>query len=573
MPIDEMISDLNKVKAWADKTGCYTNDSTGLHINVSVPNYSIDRLDYVKLAILMGDERVLNEFGRLGNTYTKSAMSKIKSALKQKPEAAAQIMDLMKQGLDGAATKAIHTGITDKYTSINTKTDYIEFRSPGGDWLDTNFSIIENTLLRFVVAMSAAIDPEAYRKEYLTKLYKLLSEGMDKSDTDVIQLFSNYSAGELDKPALIRQVRQKQLARDVAKGKATGKMWWNVSRPGYMGSIEVVAGSKEEAIDVALQPSNYPDWASARNTLQAKPLRPYEAPKAKAAEPAADNQGNWGLWMAYNNRFIRQPGQIDYNVIRRFPSQAAAMAFLERTREENPNMRTDVEVREIPADYQLTSTPAGRPATPPVNRNTLTPTGPGPWEVFRISDGSSVAELGQTNRMAAEVEARGVIDQRREAPDLYGVRTRQAAGSAPRSEYELFLKSNGQVVTAPSGNPIIFSATDPDDAANKIARYVADFNLPGHPTNYDVRSVQQSGQSDAAQGGLVDVAGEQPVAASQAPQQWTGAWLVLNSEGRVLQRFTGIGNVQADANRHAMNWLRSNPRHMQAGVTVAPEMA
>jgi hypothetical protein len=68
MPIDEMISDLNKVKAWADKTGCYTNDSTGLHINISVPNYSIDRLDYVKLAILMGDEYILDLFGRSGNT-------------------------------------------------------------------------------------------------------------------------------------------------------------------------------------------------------------------------------------------------------------------------------------------------------------------------------------------------------------------------------------------------------------------------------------------------------------------------------------------------------------------------
>jgi len=272
-------------------------------------------------------------------------------------------------------------------------------------------------------------------------------------------------------------------------------------------------------------------------------------------------------------------------VLRRFPSQAAAMAFLERTREENPQMRTDVEVREIPADY----TPVGTPVAPaqPVNRNTLTPTGPGPWEVFRISDGSSVAELGQTNRMSAEVEARRVIDQRREAPELYGVRTvttnntdnwssdferRMQAGTAPRSQYELFLKSNGRVVTAPSGNPIVFQANDPDDAANKIARYVADFNLPGDPTNYDVRSVQQPGQPDAAQGGIVDVAGEQP-AASQAQQEWTGAWLVLDPEGRVLQRFTGIGNVQADANRHAMNWLRSNPRHMQAGVTVAPEMA
>jgi hypothetical protein len=636
MPIDEMISDLNKVKEWAGQQGVYTNDSTGLHINISVPNYSIDKLDYVKLAILMGDEYILDLFGRSGNTYAKSAMGKIKSALKQKPEAAAQIMDLMKQGLDGAATKAIHTGITDKYTSINTKTGYIEFRSPGGDWLDSNFDKIENTLLRFTVALSAAINPEAYRKEYLTKLYKLLSEGMaDKSDVNIIQLFSNYSAGELDKAALIRQVRQKQLARNVAKGKATGKMWWSVSNPANsFASIEVVADNAEEAIASAILPGNYPDWARVKNTLKATPVRPYEAPSA---------QGNWGIWLDGAQRFVRIPRSEDGGngqALRRFSSQAAAMAFLERTREENPQMRTDISIREIPSDYQWPpaadaastqasntgnwrikdglgrviytfrprentraaataiaaewtgennfdgnytvvpsdDTPAdaaAEPQTPAVPqggntgnwgvwvpsldrfatianagprrfeteadaqawiqdyntrhssndiglvarqvaaaqpefqepnaaRGDLTPRGPGPWEIYRISDNSSVRDLTHTDRQMAGQEARMALGMRGEAPELYGVRTRQAA--------------------------------------------------------------------DAAQGGTVDVAGEQP-AATQAQQEWTGAWLVLDPNGRVLQRFTGIGNVQADANRHAMNWLRSNPRHMQAGVTVAPEMS
>jgi hypothetical protein len=571
MPIDEMISDLNKVKAWADKTGCYTNDSTGLHINISVPNYSIDKLDYVKLAILMGDEYILDLFGRSGNTYAKSAMGKIKSALKQKPEASAQIMDLMKQGLDGAATKAIHTGITDKYTSINTKNGYIEFRSPGGDWLDSNFANIENTLLRFTVALSAAINPEAYRKEYLTKLYKLLSEGMaDKSDVNIIQLFSNYSAGELDKPALIRQVRAKQLARNVAKGKATGKMWWKVSNPtNSFASIEVVAGSKEEAIDIAVQPGNYPDWARVKNTLRATPIRPYqEEPKGPTlnsrpsnpdgnfvivsaqnqsvpvyrymasggedsltvlkqwiaanpgqqwtfkqdaeqrlgqpgapAQPAADNQGNWGIWINALDRFANEPGSYARNetpAVMRFPSREAAEQWIEQQRATRPNLRNDIDVREI------------EPAAQPVNRNTLAPRGPGPWEVFRISDGSSVAELGQTNRMSAEVEARGVIDQRREAPELYGVRTRQ---------------------------------------------------------------------QDAAQGGVVDVGGETPATApqtltrpGQGQQQFTGTWRVLDPEDREIYRFSGVGNNQSDANRVAMNWMRQNPGRMQAGVTVVPEM-
>jgi len=664
MPIDEMISDLNKVKEWAGQQGVYTNDSTGLHINISVPDYSIDKLDYVKLAILMGDEYILDLFGRSGNTYAKSAMGKIKSALKQKPEAAAQIMDLMKQGLDGAATKAIHTGITDKYTSINTKTGYIEFRSPGGDWLDENFDKIENTLLRFTVALSAAINPEAYRKEYLTKLYKLLSEGMaDKSDVNVIQLFSNYSAGELDKPALIRQVRAKQLARNVAKGKATGKMWWNVSNPANsFASIEVVASSKEEAIDIAVQPGNYPDWARVKNTLRATPVRPYEAPKAKGPtlggrpsnpdgnyvivtsdgaisanertpvyrfmasgdqdaltvlrqwiaanpgqtwtfkkdaeqalgqpgaapeQPATTNQGNWGIWLDGAERFVRIPRSEDGGdgqALRRFDSESAARTWLNNYRDRNPGIRTDISIREIPADYQWP--PADAAATtqpqfqePNAARGDLNPRGPGPWEIYRLSDNSSVRDLTHTDRQMAGQEARMALGMRGEAPELYGVRTRQVAGSAPRSSYELFLKSNGRVVTAPAGNPIVFQATDPDDAANKIARYVADFNLPGDPTNYDVRSVLQPAQPDAAQGGTVDVAGEQPAQApqtltrpGQGQQQFTGTWRVLDPEDREIYRFSGVGNNQSDANRVAMNWMRQNPRRMQAGVTVVPEM-
>jgi len=533
MPIDEMISDLNKVKAWADKTGCYTNDSTGLHINISVPNYSIDKLDYVKLAILMGDEYILDLFGRSGNNYAKSAMGKIQTALKAKPEAAAQIMDLMKQGLDGAATKAIHTGITDKFTSINTKTGYIEFRSPGGDWLDSNFAKIENTLLRFTVALSAAIDPEAYRKEYLTKLYKLLSKGLDKNEVDIIQLFSNYSAGELDKAALIRQVRQKQLARGVDKGKITGKMWWRVDKEGRGAtngaSVEVVASSKQEALTKAAQ-----EWGINKSDLilrgaDAYPRRPYEAPSA---------QGNWGIWLDGAQRFTRIPRSEDGSdgqTLRKFDSESAARTWLNNYRDRNPGIRSDIEIREIPADYQWP--PADAAATAPaVNRNTLTPTGPGPWEVYRISDGSSVAELGQTNRMNAEIEARRVVDQRREAPELYGVRT----------------------ISTP---------------------------VPG--STVDLARQRAAQQSDAAQGGIIDIplvpldielANPIPAASQtltrpgQGQQTFTGTWLVLDPQDREIYRFSGVGNSQSDANRVAMNWMRQHPGAMQAGVTVVPEM-
>ena len=708
MPIDEMIADLNKVKTWAGKIGAYTNDSTGLHINISVPDYSLEKLDYVKLALLMGDEYVLELFGRSGNTYAKAATDKIRTALKKNPDLAPVIMDKMRDHMEGLATKAIHSGTTDKYTSINTKSGYIEFRSPGGDWLDANFDKIENTLLRFTVALSAAIDPEAYRQEYLKKLYKLLESSQEKGGVDVVQLFSNYSAGELDKAALIRQVREKQLARDLAKSKTPPgqKFWWDVSRPGYFASIEVVASNKEEAIAKAIEPGNYPDWASARNTLQAKPIRPYQEPQAKPAAPQQSAQtGNWGIFMMNANRFARAPGQTDDNVLRRFPSREAAEQFITQGREQNSRMRTDIEVREIepsapaqtntgnwgvfvpitswfatvandtrrfvdragaqawiddynqrhpsndlelepreiepsqpvpgstldlqrqraaqqttsPINYQVYDTETGatvysftapnddaamqggledyrtmgphsltprqagqryrlrRAATAPVNRNTLMPTGPGPWEVFRISDGSSVAELGQTNRMSAEVEARRVIDQRREAPELYGVRTRAGADAAQggtvdvagdnwSADFERRMQEPTWNIVNTTTGETIGSVTAPDQrsADSAAERFIYQYTQTtgyDEDDDYEVQLAQQASTEP-----------QTPTRPEQGQQTFTGEWKIVTPDGREIHRFGGIGNAQSDANRIAIQWLQRNPRHMQAGVEVVPVM-
>ena len=216
LPIDDMISDLNKVKAWADQRGCYTSKAakTGLHINVSVPGFDNDKLDYVKLALLLGDEYVLNQFGRLGNSYAASAMGIIKERIAQRPEDAAAMLQKMKTGLGELATKVVHSGSTSKFTSINTKTGYIEFRSPGGDWLDANFDKIETTLMRFVVALDAAMNPEKYRDEYLKKLYAVLKP---KDQNDTLGYFAKFAAGELPKAALKSFIRQAQLERNKVK--------------------------------------------------------------------------------------------------------------------------------------------------------------------------------------------------------------------------------------------------------------------------------------------------------------------------------------------------------------------
>lgn len=301
LPISELLDDLKKVKEWAKDRGAYTNESTGLHINVSVPGWqggNIRDLDYVKLALLLGDQYVLDQFGRSSNTYAKSALDIVKNHVRQRPEDAAALLNAMREHLNTAAAKAIHSGVTNKYTSINTKDGYIEFRSPGGDWLGDNFDKIETTLLRFVVAMDAAVDENKYKEEYAKKLYKLLSPVSE--DPGVVELFSNYGAGLLDKSSLIRQVRGAQLQRQVKKGPTGAKYWWSVSRPGYAASVEVVAASKEEAIEKGR--TEYPDWAAALN-ITAKPIKPYDSTPVRATAGAAQPAGSVGGEQRFTGRW------------------------------------------------------------------------------------------------------------------------------------------------------------------------------------------------------------------------------------------------------------------------------
>lgn len=308
LPVDELLSDLKKVKAWADSTGCYTNDSTGLHINVSVPAWQGDlsKLDYVKLAVLMGDEYVLQEFGRQGNTYAKSALKIVKDNIRQRPEDVKRLLDTMKEHLNTSAAKLIHSGSTNKYTSVNTKDGYIEFRSPGGDWLNENFDKIENTLLRFVVAMDAAVDETKYKEEYAKKLYKLLA-GDQKDATNTMAYFAKYAAGELPQSALKSFIKQAQFERSIGKEPNGKKMWYRVDKEGRGrsgASIEVVATSKEEALEKAA--SNWSLRLSSLTAADAYPVRPY-----KEDEQSTKNAGQhkFEIYRVSDGRTVEYNGQ------------------------------------------------------------------------------------------------------------------------------------------------------------------------------------------------------------------------------------------------------------------------
>jgi hypothetical protein len=214
MDVDEMIEDLKAVKKWADDRGCYTNGSTGLHINVSVPDYSLDKLDYVKLAVLLGDKYILEQFGRLSNSYARSALDVIKERAKNNEEVD-KLLKQLKGNVETIASKILHSGRTDKFTSINTKDGYVEFRSAGGDWLGQNFDKIENTILRNIVALDAAVDPNKYKKEYQKALYKLLKPKDEKSD---MSYFARYMSGEINRSDYLQVLEKTRTDRFREQG-------------------------------------------------------------------------------------------------------------------------------------------------------------------------------------------------------------------------------------------------------------------------------------------------------------------------------------------------------------------
>jgi hypothetical protein len=75
LPANEAIEAIKNFYRLAIRNDFYTNNSTGLHINVSIP----EQTDLLKLMVFLGDEYVLKSFNRLDNDY---AQSIVKSTIK-----------------------------------------------------------------------------------------------------------------------------------------------------------------------------------------------------------------------------------------------------------------------------------------------------------------------------------------------------------------------------------------------------------------------------------------------------------------------------------------------------------
>jgi hypothetical protein len=224
LPLNVALEELENVINWGnDSADAYTNSSTGLHMGISLPFKGGD-VDYVKLALFMGDQYVLEKFERTGNTYCASALEKLKQtqlARKQgsrNPEKTADALELIKKNLIELAQRYVQDGVgNSKYTSAHIKDGYIEFRSPGGDYLAmanrNELDDIKNTMLRFAYSMYLAGRPDLEREEYAKKLYKLLS--ISSGGDDALKLFADYASGTISGDDLKVQWAKQVLTKEV----------------------------------------------------------------------------------------------------------------------------------------------------------------------------------------------------------------------------------------------------------------------------------------------------------------------------------------------------------------------
>jgi mRNA-degrading endonuclease toxin of MazEF toxin-antitoxin module len=196
LPISGVEHTINKMREFASKENYHTNEKCGLHINVSVPNFSHDNLDYLKLCILVGDAHVLEKFGRTTNKYCKSSLNKIREIFHRKNSNMAAIIDKITNHLnDTMNTQAsivfsdltnLIPNITEKYSSIGIKDNRIEFRAIGGDWLSRDANDVLEMVYRFTYCLYAACNPEVEKKEYLSKLYKFLYNNVEDKTSPML---------------------------------------------------------------------------------------------------------------------------------------------------------------------------------------------------------------------------------------------------------------------------------------------------------------------------------------------------------------------------------------------------
>lgn len=194
--LEEFEDNMLDVFRWIDNVG-YTNDSTGFHINIGFQNKNTE-IDLLKLQLLVGDEYIAKMFGRRFNEYSNTVEHYITQKVQMlRDDEFAKLMDPRTRGqqleewLDAL----------EKQRSINAKKlathGFLEFRITGGENYETKSRKIMETVQRYLYVLKIAADPDAGRREYLSKLGRLMSKAVSQKPvqkrSEAIRLYNMFN--------------------------------------------------------------------------------------------------------------------------------------------------------------------------------------------------------------------------------------------------------------------------------------------------------------------------------------------------------------------------------------------
>lgn len=173
LPIEDGLGDLKQMFKWMVKHEVVTNSTTGLHLNISIPDLS-NSLDPLKLILFMGEAHVLKSYQREMNTYARKHYDDL-------------IAGIQKDGKIPKSSRLMHRAAIDylkkeKYRTVNLKKlddGYLEFRTAGNEDYHKKFDQVSRDIGRFLTVLELACDPVAERKEYLKKLARLFGDAKE----------------------------------------------------------------------------------------------------------------------------------------------------------------------------------------------------------------------------------------------------------------------------------------------------------------------------------------------------------------------------------------------------------
>jgi hypothetical protein len=478
-------------------------------MGVSIP-YKGGDVDYVKLIMFMGDKYVLDQFGRAANTYTRSALGKLQDIQRRRrelgeqstltaPERTAAAMELMKRNLIELAAEYVRDGVgQDKYTSAHIKDGYIEFRSPGGDYLamdDRDESALQNTMLRFARAMYLAGRPDLERKEYAKKLYKLI----DAQGDEALKLFLDYNTGKINAEELKKSWAQQVLAKEQPPTPAaSNEKSYDIYNPATGETLETMTAADDyQAIEYA-QNKYSGQGINYKVRIHQVPQKPLNR-RASVAKQIAARPTVWHVEDTNEGRVI-------------FIAAATAEQAKQLVKQQ------DAEFKMLAA-YDPDSFLV-QPATAAEVKK------------YMVQQADMAQDVKQT-----QARITGTRDTQR-----YRVSWTERRGDG--------YGRDSLSVDAPNADAAMDSVRSALRAQGRTV-----ISIEAEPVQAQPNVNQQADRLIA-----------------QSPGEFTGRWQIRNANtGDVLTSVGGIGNSQADANRHAREWAqRQGVTHIP--LEVVPEM-